>query len=227
MISCLRRHVEKNHNNSLILVLYLAISYSVVVESIKPADDTNLISESHQTCSASNGESAAHPDQGASILHNSTEQTEYFTNTHDDSHKSSHTSNNADRSQVLESSNDRDRSQVLESSHQDISETGSDVDLFADDEDEDMSCVIEDDVTDFEEDDEEEGEGFTALKGKAVCQSTQLRNPEASMCRLVLLTIVMRIDPKQGCQFNQSLNHIDDMRANSYIDIKWNPCIRT
>ena len=167
----------------------------------------------------SNGATAAHPDQGASNLHNSTEQTEYFSN------KSRHTSNNADKSQVLESSNDQDRSQVLESSHQDISETGSDVDLFADDEDEDISCVIEDDVTDFDGDDEEEG--FTALKGKAVCQSTQLPNPEASMCRLVLLTTVMRIDLKQGCQFNQNLNHIDAMRANNYIDIKLDACIRT
>ena len=198
-----------------------------VVESIKPAADTNLISESHQTCSASNGATAAHPDQGASNLHNSTEQSEHFSNT-DDSHKSSHTSNNPDTSQVLESSHNLDRGQVLESSHQDISETGSDVDLFADDEDEDISCVIEDDeddVTDFEGDDQ--GEGFTALKGKAVCQSTQLPNPEASMCRLVLLTTVMRIDLKQGCQFNQSLNHIDAMRANSYIEIKLNACIRT
>ena len=177
---------RKKHNNSQALELYFPIIYSVVVESIKPADDTTLISELHQTCSASNGATAAHPDLRASHLHDSSEQSEHFTNAHNDSHKSSHTSNNADRSQVLESSNDRDKGQVLESSHQDISETGSDVDLFADDEDEDISCVIEDDeddVTDFEGDDEEE-EGFTALKGKAVCQSTQLPNPEASMCRL-------------------------------------------
>ena len=205
---------RKKHNNSLASELYFSISYSVVVESIKPADDTNLISETHQVCSVSNGATAAHPDQGASNLHDSTEQTEHFSNAHYDGHKSSHMTNNADKSQVLESSNDRDTSQVLESSHQDISETGSDVDLFADDEDEDISCVIEDDVTDFEGDDEE-GEGFTALKGKAVCQSTQLPNPEASMCRLILLTTVMRIDLKQGCQFNQSLNHIDAMRANT------------
>ena len=173
---------RKKHSNSQALELYYAIIYSFVVESINPAEDTNLISESHQTCSASNGATTAHPDQGASHLHDSSEQFERYTDTHNDSHKSSHTSNNADRSQVLECSHNPDTSQVLESSHQDISETGSDVDLFADDEDEDISCVIEDDVTDFDGDDEEEG--FTALKGKAVCQSTQLPNPEASMCRL-------------------------------------------